>query len=103
MSSSCFSSEPYLTKAKSTLSPAEGFLWQKTEINISILGLGTKQGILLVFAFQEPKEWRSKGPVPGVLGRDYHPSPSKSFQAHANPQERGNMIKYYTINPSPGF
>lgn len=51
MSSSCFFSEPYLTKAKSTLSSAEGFLWQKTEINISILGLGTKQGILLVFAF----------------------------------------------------
>lgn len=46
---------PYLIEAKSIFSLAVNSLWQKTEISISILGLGRKQGILLVFVFRTLK------------------------------------------------
>lgn len=85
MSSSCFFSESYLTKAKSTFSLVEGFLWQRTEINISILGLGRKQGILLVFRSQKSRGLRA--PFPGCWVETTNPhnlNPSKPMQTHRN-------------------
>jgi hypothetical protein len=86
---------PYLIKAKSIFSLAANSLWRKTEISISILGLGRKQGILLVFVFRTHKSGN-----PRALGRDdraWSYNPSKPEQIR-----RGGAIGSSTSVPLTG-